>query len=242
MAFANFFKFDNFLGIFKLESGGTIIGAIGLFYALFQFVMQTISFFSILFIRDFCPQKHFIDDAMSVGNLPNEIKPDIKNITTYAQEGLQNITHKVQEGINDVTGNEVSCTFVSKIPFIIVLSVLIAINLVSMIAHYRLIKGVEEFDPRKFELARGFYLFFIVVRFILMVIAAGWTFFSFKMIYLALTLLILLLIDFYIYSIIDSLQDKYENSLPLNVATQNIHMKTVIGQPVDSRNQYHVNY
>nr|QLB38535.1 transmembrane protein LIL10 [Polypedilum vanderplanki] len=225
MAFPNFFKADNFLGIYKLESGGIIIGAVGIFWALQQLITEIILLFALFCLRDFCPQRYFISDETYLENFSNETQHEIKNFTNYAQHGLQNITHKVQEGINDVTGNEVSCTFVSKIPIIAVLVLAILVNILSIIAHNRLIKGIEELNPARFQLARVFYQLFIVIRVIFLAIVAIWTFFWLKMFLATILFLFLFYIDFYIYSVIDKLSVKYEKSIPLSVEAQNIQLK-----------------
>ncbi|KAG5668246.1 hypothetical protein PVAND_016193 [Polypedilum vanderplanki] len=215
MAIRNFFGSDKFLGLFSLDSGGIIIGALGFFCGLVQFISQLVLLFSLLFVKDFCPQRHLLDETTNIGNLPQGTQQNIKDTFNYAQQGIQNLTRTVQDSYKNIKDTDYSCTFVSKIPLVLILLGLILINLFAIIAHYRLIRGIEENDHKRLRLARIFYLFYIGFRSILIIAFIIWGFFNTKMFWAAGVSLIFLFIDLYIYSVIDHLRNKYEHP-PLN--------------------------
>ncbi|KAG5668255.1 hypothetical protein PVAND_016202 [Polypedilum vanderplanki] len=233
MAVMNFFKSDTFFGLLKLESGGTVIGAVGSFWAFLQIIYELFLIFSLFFVRDFCPQQHFIEDDEKLDNFSKETQHDIKHTVNYAQQKLQNITYKIQEGLHDITDKEYSCTFVSKVFVGGIIFIAIAINIISIIAHYRLIKGIEEYNPVRFQFVLKFYKFFIATRILLFLVALVWTFFKVKMIFMAFLFLIFLVIDIYAYQLIDKLRIKFELTLPLNAETKDIHLKREIGKDID---------
>ncbi|KAG5668245.1 hypothetical protein PVAND_016192 [Polypedilum vanderplanki] len=217
MKVRNLFGGDSFLGLFTLDTGGIIIGALGLFCSLISLVANSFFLFSLLFVNDFCPQRYFIEDK-DVGYFSKETQQTIKNTVNYAQESIQNLTRQAQGALTNATDKDISCTFVSKIPFFLIFLGMIILSIIGAIAHYRLMKGIEENDHKKTRLARGYYMFYIGLRAILFIVFLIWCFFNGKMLWPAIFSLVLLLIDLYAYSIIDKLRVKYEHTPPVNTA------------------------
>ncbi|KAG5668244.1 hypothetical protein PVAND_016191 [Polypedilum vanderplanki] len=128
-------------------------------------------------------------------------------------------SHTTAQGaLTNATDKDISCTFVSKIPFFLIFLGMIILSIIGAIAHYRLMKGIEENDHKKTRLARGYYMFYIGLRAILFIVFLIWCFFNGKMLWPAIFSLVLLLIDLYAYSIIDKLRVKYEHTPPVNTA------------------------
>ncbi|KAG5668242.1 hypothetical protein PVAND_016189 [Polypedilum vanderplanki] len=214
MAFANYIRVDTFLCCFRLESGGLFIGALGLFCAVLQFITQIVLIISLIIVEDFCPDENLIDNyGRVVSQAPNTLK------------GLENLTN-----------NEIKCAQVSKVPLAVVFFVVICFNFISMIAHYKLIKGLEELNFEKFLLPIGYYIFCIVMKFLFFATMVILTItVSFKMIFPAVILLILTLIDVYLFIVIDTIRYKIENSIPPNVT--NTPMTTIHTKLVDANNK-----
>nr|QLB38529.1 transmembrane protein LIL4 [Polypedilum vanderplanki] len=210
MEFKNIFKGKKFLWFFDLDTGAVIIGALGLLFAEFQLVLEVILLLYFTFGSNFCLWQHFSNTYLH---------HDI--FSTKTQNDFEIVADMMPKNLNDVTINDISCTLVYKYPLILILITAIFFNIISMIAHYKIVKAVEERNSAKFSLPLSLYKFFIGIKTIFLTI---WTFFSFKIIYVGFSIFILIsiFIDVYIYSIIDRLRVKYLNqpSISFIIASQ----------------------
>ncbi|KAG5668224.1 hypothetical protein PVAND_016172 [Polypedilum vanderplanki] len=238
MALGKILRTDSFLCCFRLESGGIFIGGLGLAWCLFQLISQIVLLLSLMVVEDFCPQRHYFwndnQPIRHLGNYSKEMQHDVKNVTSMIQRGLQNATQTAQEKLYEVTNEEFSCTQVSKIPLGLILLIAIILNVIGLIAHYRLVKGVEESDHSKLPLTLGYYKFFIGLKFIFLIGLIIWACFNYKLFMPAILMLICLIIDVYIYRVIDTLRYKYENTLPLS-AQENRRIITTVKYDDDAK-------
>ncbi|KAG5668223.1 hypothetical protein PVAND_016171 [Polypedilum vanderplanki] len=203
MSIIDVMKVDNFLGCFRLESGGFFIATFGLLTGFLQLVGQIIFAIFLIFVEDFCLQNHFlIDDRNNY-----EIQEHISRLTNFTQEGLKNVT--------DI---EFSCEEISKTPLIIALIFAIIFNTIAIFAHYRLIKGLEELNFQKFICAIGFYIFCIVYKILFFIMSVLLSIFvSYKLLVPSVILLILTFIDTYMFIVINTIRVKIENPPHLTV-------------------------
>nr|QLB38536.1 transmembrane protein LIL11 [Polypedilum vanderplanki] len=194
MGLKKFIKDDSFLGFFDLQTGGIIIGAIGLFSAIVQITTEYILLLSLFFVDSLCLQLHFPKSNFNLNILAKSTEDDIANVTDL----IQTFTNK-----------DVTCGDTDRIPLALILIAGILINITSIIAHYRIIKGVEEHNATRFSFGLKYYKFFIGLRGFLLILLIIWSFSSIRFIFYAFSMLALLVTDIYIYIILDKLWEKY---------------------------------
>nr|QLB38530.1 transmembrane protein LIL5 [Polypedilum vanderplanki] len=198
MELKSILKFDAFLCLFDLESCGIIIGALGLLFAFFQINANIILLLFLFFAGNSCLQQYFTDGSF------------IRNIFAKgAQNGFENFTGIAEEEIKNIVNSENSCSNFSKFVFALILIGGIFLNVISIIAHYRIIKGVEEYNTSRFHLPSMYYKFFIIIEGISLFLLAICSFFSFAMFVATILTLIFFVTDIYNYIIIEKLRIKY---------------------------------
>nr|QLB38537.1 transmembrane protein LIL12 [Polypedilum vanderplanki] len=225
MTIVQYLRVQNFLGLFNLESGGILIGALGVLIAFLQLIAQTVFIASLLFIEDFCPQQQYIDfnfkdsPPENLQDATNWVKESFQNVTNATQENLQDLTYLGQVNFKNETGTKLECSQLDKLPLILVFFFAICFNAVAVIAHYRVIKGIEEMNFRRFLLAIGYYVFMLTVKALTFAVLLILTVFvSIYMLIPTIFFLIMIIIDAYILIVIDTIRYKLEKSPYLVVA------------------------
>ncbi|KAG5669203.1 hypothetical protein PVAND_017096 [Polypedilum vanderplanki] len=179
-------RVKNFLCCFKIESGGIIIGFLGLAISSIGLFTHTFILFSLMAVGKFCPEQR-------------------RNYETYRYERSNSFYD--------------NCSELSAIPFGIYLVVAICFNIISIIAHFRLMKAVEHIDSSRLNLSIVYYKFWIIIKLIFIVIFIILTVFLFFIMLLPIfVLILLLLIDVYTLAVIESIRFKFDN-LPTMTVT-----------------------
>nr|QLB38526.1 transmembrane protein LIL1 [Polypedilum vanderplanki] len=241
MVSRNFLRPSTFLWCFKLETGGFFIGSVGLFCAVFQIFANTILILLLLIAQDFCAQKFY--NWLGFGEFTTEINYNLQKAKNYTHEAVKNATNI-----------DIDCSNYEKIPFGIILLISICFNVISIIAHYRLVKGVEESDSSRLPLTITFYKFFILLKFVFLIILGVLTVFSYQIIYPLIVTFLILLSDLYVYTVIDTIRYKYDNASELGVLNskhngvktkkrESIRIDTIddLHQGIQEKRKYEVN-
>nr|BAE92618.1 PvLEA3 protein [Polypedilum vanderplanki] len=157
----------------------------------------------------------FHDAKNRLGDSYDDIKRRVGekyyDVKDQAQGTFYDVKNKAGEKLQDVA-NEETCSEISKYSFGALMLFLIGANIVSIVAHYRLIKAVEESNASKLRLSLCYYKFFIGFKLVFLAILGVSSLYSEEMFYPAISLLVLLLIDIYIFNVLDTLSFVFSNT------------------------------